>query len=437
MTKKIWITTLGCPKNEVDSENMAYILKHAGYAIAGEPDEADIVLVNTCGFIADAKEESVAAIFEAVQLKKDRPELKLVVTGCLAQRYAAALEAEIPEIDCIVGVTAQADLASVLASGEKTAIKDIDAQVPETGRVLEGAPHTAYIKISEGCDKCCTYCIIPKIRGRQRSRKMEDIEAEARMLADAGVKELIVVAQDIGEYGTDLYGGRMLYELLTRLEEIEGLRWIRLMYLYPETVDDPLIDVIAKSSKILHYLDIPFQHIDDTVLRAMNRRTCAADIRALIEKLRSRMPDVALRSTFIVGFPGETQAQFDSLCGFVAQAGLIRVGAFKYSREEDTPAAAMKRQVSEAVKQKRYDALMRIQMDVSEKLMQKFIGSTLEALIEEEIGENTYAARSYLDAPEIDGAVYVQSDTKLKAGDMVRVKIESADAYDLTGRALT
>jgi ribosomal protein S12 methylthiotransferase len=425
MTQKIWITTLGCPKNEVDSENLKYIMRQAGYGQADEPDEADIVLINTCGFIADAKEESVAAIFEAVQLKKNRPEMKLIVTGCLAQRYGAQLEAEIPEIDCIAGVTAQAELPDLIAAGKKTAFRDIDAVMPETGRVLDGAPYSAYIKISEGCDKRCTYCIIPKIRGRQRSRRMEDIEAEARMLAASGVRDLIVIAQDIGEYGTDLYGARMLAGLLRRLEKIEGIRWIRLMYLYPETVSDELIGVIAQSGKILHYLDVPFQHIDDAVLRAMNRRTCASDIHALIEKLRARMPDVAIRSTFIVGFPGETQAQFKALCDFVAQAGLIRVGAFKYSREEDTPAALMKGQVASTVKQKRYDALMRIQMDVSEKMMKNFIGRVLEVLIEEETGENTYTARSYLDAPEIDGAVYVHSDKKLQAGDIVPVCIEA------------
>lgn len=435
--QKIWVATLGCPKNEVDSENLKYVLQNAGYATANEPDEADIVLINTCCFINDAKKESIAEIFEAVRLKQAHPNIKLIVTGCLAQRYARELEAEIPEIDYIVGVTAQSDLPDILALNAKTVLTDIDADIPETGRILNDGAYSAYIKISEGCDKCCTYCVIPKIRGRQRSRKIEDIAAEARTLAERGVRELIVVAQDIGEYGTDRYGKRMLVKLLGQLEQIEQIKWIRLMYLYPETVDDALIDVMANSKKILHYLDIPFQHIDDSVLRAMNRRTNSSEIRALIRKLKSRIPDMALRSTFIVGFPGETQAQFQALCDFVAQAGLLRVGAFMYSREEGTPAAVMKCQIPASVKQRRLDSLMRVQMDVSEKLMKNYVGQKLEALIEEKIGENVYAARSYLDAPEIDGILYVRADRPLNAGDMVGVLVESADAYDLTGRTTT
>lgn len=434
MGLKILFVTLGCPKNTVDSENMAYLLSEKGYEITDDPMLADAVIINTCGFIHDAKEESVETIMQAVMLKKERSELRIIVTGCLAQRYAQELENEIPEVDLFVGTGNFYEIAETLERSEKIQLGDIDAPIEETGRVLTTPAYYAYLKLAEGCDKHCTYCIIPKIRGKQRSRKMEDILQEAQRLADSGVKELILIAQDTGEYGTDLYGERKLSELLVKLDRISGLNWIRLLYVYPETIDDALIDVMANAKKILHYIDIPFQHISDRVLKRMGRLTDSSAINHLIDRLRIRIPDIVIRSTFIVGFPQETKEDVSELADFLRSARLDRVGIFRYSKEEGTPAAEMSGQISETEKQCRYDELMAIQEAVSDSILEQYRGCTMETVIEEEAEEGVYCGRTRIDAPEIDGVIYVYSDSPLEIGEFYPVTVEDSMEYDLIGR---
>ncbi len=432
--EKIYILTLGCPKNTVDSENMAHILKIKGYEIIADAQKADIIIINTCSFIKDAKEESVDAILQAAAMKEKKKHLKIVVCGCLAQRYAAELEKEIPEADIIIGTGNFYDIDKLLSSKEKIHIDHIDREIVESGRLLSTPSHYAYIKLAEGCDKHCTYCIIPKIRGRQRSRKIEDIISEAQKLADNGVKELILIAQDTGEYGTDIYDERSLYKLLFELDKIENLNWIRLLYVYPETIDDQLIDVMANGKKILHYIDIPFQHINNEILKAMGRHTSSKQIRAIIQKLRNKMPDIVIRSSFITGFPGESKDQVVELGEFLKEAKLDRVGVFTYSKEEGTPAALMKPQIKEAEKMKRFDYLMEIQEKISDKKLEKYIDKNLEVVIEEKSEDGVYTGRSFMDAPDIDGIVYVSADDDLQIGSFYSIIVNDSMEYDLIGK---
>lgn len=432
--EKIYILTLGCPKNTVDSENMAHILKDKGYEIIADAQKADVVIINTCSFIKDAKEESVDAILQAAAMKEKNKHLKIVVCGCLAQRYAAELEKEIPEADIIIGTGNFYDIDKLLSSKEKIHIDNIDREIVESGRLLSTPSHYAYIKLAEGCDKHCTYCIIPKIRGRQRSRKIEDIVSEAQKLVDSGVKELILIAQDTGEYGTDLYSERSLYKLLHELDKIEDLKWIRLLYVYPETIDDQLIDVMTNGKKILHYLDIPFQHINNDILKAMGRHTSSEQIRTIIQKLREKMPDIVIRSSFITGFPGESKDQVVELGEFLKEAKLDRVGVFTYSKEEGTSAALMKNQIKEAEKMKRFDYLMEIQEKISDNNLEKYIDKNLEVVIEDRLEDGVYTGRSFMDAPDIDGVVYVYADDDLQIGSFHTVTVNDSMEYDLIGK---
>ncbi len=428
---KIFFLTLGCPKNTVDSENMAFLLQESGYQITHDALQADVIIINTCSFIHDAKEESVRSILELSLLKKDNNSLRIVVTGCLAQRYANELEKELPEVDLFIGTGDIYDIVELLDQSNKIHVEHINRTIVETKRILSTPAYTAYIKIAEGCDKHCTYCIIPQLRGKQRSRRIEDILSEAHSLAEDGVKEIILIAQDTGEYGTDLYQERKLFELLNELNKIDQLKWIRLLYVYPETIDDRLIDAITGNEKVLHYVDIPFQHINNDVLTKMGRKTNSDNIWTLVKKLRNRIPDMAIRSTFIVGFPGETPEAFEELADFLREAELDRVGVFPYSQEEGTAAALMKDQIPENIKQDRYEYLMELQEEVSDNNLAKNIDRVLEILIEEKLESGVYAGRSYLDAPEIDGVVYVHCNNELELGGFYNVIIDDAMEYDL------
>lgn len=437
--KKAFILTLGCPKNTVDSENMAYILESRGYEMVEDAADADYIIINTCSFIRDAMEESINSLLEATLIKKERSEVKLIATGCLAQRHAAELEKEMPEIDAFVGTGQFQNIADVLDSmSDETVIRtdDVNCPVFETGRVLSTAPYYAYLKVSEGCNKNCTYCIIPKLRGKQRSRRLEDIVREAETLAKEGVRELILISQDVGEYGSELYGKRMLPELLERLEKIEGIRWIRLLYIYPETISEELIDVMSASEKILHYIDMPLQHVNDRILRMMGRRTDRKEIEGIIRSLRDRMDDIIIRSTFITGFPTETDEEHEELLEFIRSARLDRVGFFTYSREEGTPAYSFEPQIEEDKKEERFDELMSAQEEVSIENLERFAGKTLEVIIEDRVEDGVYIGRSYMDTPDIDGEVYLESDDELEIGNIYKVLITDTLEYDLVGRKI-
>ena len=433
-SKTVYIHTLGCPKNEADSEYIASLLDERGFVLVSDPQEADIVLINTCAFVDDAKEESVEAILEACAMKEDRKDLKIGVFGCLAQRYARELKKEIPEADWFIGTGSFNDIADII-SEESGGIflGDIDTPQGEFGRLVEYDTPYAYVKISEGCEKHCTYCIIPKLKGSHRSRRMEDILSEVSILAEEeGKSEIILVAQDTAYYGIDLYGKRMISELIRRIAEIGGVEWIRLLYVYPEEVDDELIETFVSCGKLVKYIDIPLQHINDRILKRMNRRTDSAAIRELIAKLRKAVPDIAIRSSFITGFPGESDEEAQELCSFLREAHLTRAGVFCYSCEEGTPAAQMEEQIPQEVKEERRDMLMQAQMEVSEEILSGFVGRTLRVLIEDE-EEGFYVGRSYLDSPEIDGAVYVKSDKELEFNEYYEVLITDSTEYDLWG----
>ena len=433
-SKTVYIHTLGCPKNEADSEYIASLLDERGFVLVSDPQEADIVLINTCAFVDDAKEESVEAILEACAMKEDRKDLKIGVFGCLAQRYARELKKEIPEADWFIGTGSFNDIADII-SEESGGIflGDIDTPQGEFGRLVEYDTPYAYVKISEGCEKHCTYCIIPKLKGSHRSRRMEDILSEVSILAEEeGKSEIILVAQDTAYYGIDLYGKKMISELIRRIAEIGGVEWIRLLYVYPEEVDDELIETFVSCGKLVKYIDIPLQHINDRILKRMNRRTDSAAIRELIAKLRKAVPDIAIRSSFITGFPGESDEEAEELCSFLREARLTRAGVFCYSCEEGTPAAEMEEQIPQEVKEERRDMLMQAQMEVSEEILSGFVGRTLRVLIEDE-EEGFYVGRSYLDSPEIDGAVYVKSDKELEFNEYYEVLITDSTEYDLWG----
>ncbi|WP_430882733.1 30S ribosomal protein S12 methylthiotransferase RimO [Fusibacter sp. JL216-2] len=443
MELKVYFETLGCAKNQVDTEVMVGIMSENKYFAIADPQEADVIVINTCGFIESAKTESVETILDLSEYKEHGKCKALVVTGCLAERYAESLKAEIPEVDAFVGTT-QFDQILPIVEGifgrglTQIHIGDIDKSFEENlPRVLSTPKHMAYLKISEGCDNLCTYCIIPKLRGKYRSRHMEDIVLEAQKLVAEGVKELIIIAQDTTRYGIDLYDDYKLAELLEELNKIEGLKWIRLQYMYPDVIDEKLIGAIASLDKVVKYVDMPIQHASDSVLKRMNRRTDQAQIRRVVTSLRDKVPHISIRTTLIVGFPGETKEEYEALKSFVEEMKFDRLGVFAYSQEEDTPAAKMPGQVEEDIKSERRDGIMATQISISEERMNGLVGQNLEVVIEEVAQDDqeglVYIGRSSFDAPEIDGVVYVHARSKQEIGSFVHVNITDALEYDLIG----
>ena len=432
---KVYIETLGCPKNFNDTEvAKGSLCGENDFTLAASPEDADIIMVNTCGFINDAKKESIDKIFEMSAYKHAGK--KLVVSGCLSERYSKELFDEMPEVDCFIGVNEYEQLPEIFRNLDmrKNLVGGcIGDTLPRMQRKLDDNPFTSTLKIAEGCDNFCAYCVIPSIRGGFRSKRMDDVLAEAEELAAAGCKELILIAQDVTNYGIDLYGAYKLPELLRQLCRIEGIVWIRLMYCYEDRITDELIAVMATEPKICHYIDIPIQHAADTVLTAMNRRSTGASIRTTIRKLREAIPDMHIRTTLIVGFPGETEDDFEALLDFVETMRFERLGVFAYSREEGTPAGEMENQIDEAVKEARLDAIMRRQLEISLAVNEAKIGKTFTVLVEERDADGSYIGRTAYDAPEIDDSVLFTSKRALKAGDFVQVQINDAFDYDLIG----
>ena len=432
---KVYFETLGCPKNFYDSQIAGGILEAEGHEIINSPDEADIIIVNTCGFINDAKTESIEAIFDMAKYKENGA--KLVVSGCLSQRYSEELFEEIPEADIFIGVNDYDKLPQILGDTNERGrfVSDCtETELPEVKRKLDGNVYTSTLKIAEGCNNRCTYCIIPYIRGHYRSKKIENILAEARELAAAGCKELILIAQDTTYYGKDLYDEYKLPELLRELCRIDGIRWIRLMYCYEDRITDELIETIASEEKVCNYLDIPIQHASDNVLQAMNRRSTESTIKGTLDKLRSSIEDIHIRTTLITGFPGETEEDFDILYDFVEEQQFARLGVFAYSQEEGTPAAEMEHQIDEEIKQQRADDIMRMQLDISYEYNKAKIGSVMEVIVDEIDEDGSYIGRTRFDAPEIDNSVIFTSGNKLVPGDIVNVLINDAFDYDLVGK---
>lgn len=436
---KILFTSLGCDKNLVDTEVMLGELAEEGYLFTDEEAEADIVIINTCCFIRDAKEESIETILSMAELKKTGQIRALLVTGCLAQRYREEIQKEIPEVDAVLGIT---DIHSIvravretLAGGAKNHIgESAPAPVSGTRRIVTTGGHYAYLKIAEGCDKHCTYCIIPKIRGNYRSVPMEDLLEEAAYLASQGVRELILVAQETTVYGVDLYGEKRLPELLRELCRIEGLHWIRLLYCYPEEITKELVEVMRQERKVCHYLDIPIQHASDAVLKRMGRRTSEADLRKVIAMLRAEIPDICLRTTLISGFPGETEEDFIRLYQFVNEMEFDRLGVFAYSLEEDTPAALMPDQIGEEVREGRRNELMELQQEIAFEKAAEKKGQVLEAMVEGYLPEERiYVARTYMDAPNVDGYLFFEAEREIESGSFVEVEVTDSSDYDLVG----
>lgn len=454
--KNVLFVSLGCDKNLVDSEKMLGLLNEAGYRVAQEESEADAIVVNTCCFIHDAKEESVETILEMAEWKKKGRLKALIVTGCMAQRYQDEIQQEIPEVDAVIGTTGYTEIVPILdeilaeaeASQKEAAVEEpkeksfvnccpsidlLPASLADK-RVVTTGGYTAYLKIAEGCNKRCTYCIIPYIRGHYRSFPMEDLLEEARKLAEGGVKELILIAQETTVYGMDCYGRKALPELLTKLCEIEGIEWIRILYCYPEEITDELIAVMKKEKKICHYLDIPIQHSEDTILKRMGRRTNRAELVSLVEKLRKEIPDIVLRTTLITGFPGETEEEFKNMVDFVDSMEFDRLGVFPYSAEEGTKAAEMDGQITEEVKESRRDEVMALQQEISADKAASRIDDEMSVLIEGYLYEDDiYIGRTYMDAPKVDGNVFVRAEEELISGDIVPVRITGANEYDLMG----
>lgn len=418
---------------------MLGMLAKKGYCFTDDENEADAVVVNTCCFIGDAKEESVNTILEMAELKKSGRVKALVVTGCLAQRYQAEIRKEIEEVDAVIGTTAIEELPAVLDAAFAGKAEDCyhsleEKPLTDQKRILTTGGHYAYLKIAEGCDKHCTYCIIPKVRGSYRSVPMDSLLREAQALSEQGVKELILVAQETTVYGQDIYGHKALPELLERLCLIEGLAWIRILYCYPEEIDDELIQVIRREEKICHYLDIPVQHASDSILQRMGRRTDRKELTEIVNKLRREIPDICLRTTLIAGFPGETEADFETLLDFLEETAFDRMGVFPYSQEEDTPAANMPDQIPDEVKAARCDELMALQQGIAFEAAADMEGRLLLAMIEGKVAdEDVYVARTYKDAPDVDGYLFVQTDRELMTGDFVRVRITGSHEYDLMG----
>lgn len=438
MSYKVSVVSLGCPKNQVDAEAILSYLQKAGFEISSSEAQADAIIINTCGFIEDAKREAIENILECSAYKNDGNLKALIVTGCLAERYKDDITEEIPEVDVVVGIGSNKDIAQITLDAIEGRGKnsygpkeDLDMNAD---RILGSLPFTAYIKVADGCDNCCTYCAIPKIRGRMRSRKIEDIVAEAKRLAEGGVTELVVVAQDTTAYGEDIYGESKLPDLLSELCRIDGLHWIRTLYTYPERITDRLLDTIAVEKKLLPYLDIPLQHADGTILKRMNRRGDRETLAALIGKIRAKLPGVTLRTTFITGFPGETDEQFCTLHEFVKEIRFDRLGCFTYSPEEDTAAALFENQIAEQVKTDRMELIMEDQMLIAAEKNAEKIGSVVEVLIEGwDDYIKCYFGRSGADAPEVDGKVFFTSDIPLVIGDYAFVKVNDCLEYDLLG----
>lgn len=446
---KLYIETLGCPKNFNDSEGIAGIWEKAGMTVTGNPEDADVILVNTCGFINDAKTESINTVFDMIRLKEKQI---LVVAGCLSQRYADELAEEIPEVDIFMGVNDYERLPEIIENyradcqnGKECGHAPIvRSQAPcefaeFSARKLDDNPYTATLRIAEGCNNCCAYCVIPQIRGGYRSRPMEKILAEAESMAAAGTREVILIAQDVTEYGRDIYGELKLPELLRKLCRIggddlnKGFRWIRLMYCYEDKITNELIEVMASEERIANYIDIPLQHVSDSVLRGMRRRSTSHSIRDTIERLRKAIPDIHIRTTFITGFPGESQQDYDMLYDFARDTRFERLGVFAYSQEEGTPAGDREDQISEEIRAERADSIMRMQLDISRECNDAKIGSIMDVIVDGTDEEGTYMGRTMYDAPEIDNTVIFSSDDNLRPGDFVKVQIMDAFDYDLVG----
>ena len=438
---KISMVSLGCPKNQVDAEMMLYSLKQAGFEIGVPEAEADAIIVNTCGFIEDAKSEAIENILEAAQYKRDGKCKAVIVTGCLAERYRDDVTEEIPEADVCVGIGSNGDIARIVKEAIESKVSNSygkkEALNLNGKRILGGMPFTAYLKIGDGCDNCCTYCAIPKIRGRMRSRTIESCVAEAKELAAGGVRELIVVAQDTTAYGTDLYGESRLCELLRELCKIDGLEWIRTLYTYPERISDELLSLIASEPKLVKYLDIPIQHVNGEILKRMNRRGDRETLTALIKKIRIAVPDITLRTTLITGFPGETEEQYEQLHNFVKEIKFDRLGCFTYSAEEGTIAAEYDGQIDEQTKQDRAEHIMETQLDIAAEKNRAKIGTVQRVLIEGwDDYIKCYYGRSAADAPEIDGKVFFMAKRQLVIGDFVDVQINDTIEYDLLGEQI-
>ena len=436
---KVLFVSLGCDKNLVDTEMMLGMLSERGYEFTDDEQKAEAVVVNTCCFIHDAKEESIQTLLEMAELKKTGKVKAVIAAGCLSQRYSDEIQVEIPEVDAIIGTASidqVADALDEVLAGQKTNhLKDIDAE-PVFGkkRIVTTGGHYAYLKIAEGCDKHCSYCIIPKVRGKYRSIPMESLVTEAENLVEAGVKELILVAQETTLYGKDLYGKKMLPELLNRLCEISGLYWIRILYCYPEEITEELIQTISSQEKICNYLDIPIQHASDKILKKMGRRTSNEDIRNIISRVRQEIPDICIRTTFITGFPGETLEDHETVMNFVDEMEFDRLGVFTYSPEEDTPAASFEDQIDEEVKKERQAEIMELQQEIAFEKAEAMVGRAVLAMIEGKVAdENAYVGRTYKDAPNVDGMIFINTDEELMTGDFVTVKITGSYEYDLIG----
>ena len=439
---KILFISLGCDKNLVDTEVMLGMLASRGYEMTNDEQEADIIVINTCCFIHDAKEESIQNILDMAEYKKNGSAKALIVTGCMAERYRQEILDEIPEVDEVLGTTAYDRILdavdAALAGQHEVMTADLDAlPLPETKRLVTTGGHFAYLKIAEGCDKHCTYCIIPKIRGNFRSVPMERLLKEAQDLADQGVKELILVAQETTLYGKDLYGEKSLPKLLRELCKISGIRWIRILYCYPEEITDELIQVMKEEPKICHYLDLPIQHANDTILKRMGRRTSKQELIDIVQKLRKEIPDICLRTTLITGFPGETQEQHEEVMEFIDTLEFDRLGAFTYSPEEDTPAATFEDQIDEAVKEDRQADIMELQQEIAFDKAEDMIGREVLVMIEGKVAdENAYVGRTYRDAPNVDGLIFINTDVELISGDFAKVKVTGALDYDLIGELM-
>ncbi|MDY4834953.1 MAG: 30S ribosomal protein S12 methylthiotransferase RimO [Frisingicoccus sp.] len=436
---KILFVSLGCDKNLVDSEVMLGLLRDRHHVITNDEAEAEVIVVNTCSFIHDAREESIQTILEMAELKKSGQCRLLIVTGCLAEKYKDEILEELPEVDAVVGTTAYDRICDVIdrsLEGERVQSFESIDRLPlvNTRRVLTTGGYSSYLKIGEGCDKHCTYCIIPKLRGNYRSVPLENVLKDARQLAESGVTEINIVAQETTTWGKDIYGEKRFPMLLKELCKVEGIRWIRLLYCYPEEITDELIQVIKEEPKICHYLDMPIQHSSDAILKRMGRRTSRQELEDIIGKLRREIPDIALRTTLITGFPGETEEDHENLKSFVETMGFDRLGVFTYSPEEGTPAERMPDQVPEEVKEERRDELMLLQQQISAEKTEQMVGKNLDVLVEGRIPEEgIYVGRTYRDAPEVDGYIFINAEEEIISGDFVTVKVTGADEYDLTG----
>ena len=443
---KLYIETMGCPKNFNDSESIGGIWESTGMSLTDDPAEADAILVNTCGFINDAKQESIGCIFDMARFidesEKQAPDHEkkiLIVSGCLSQRYGKELADEMPEVDIFLGVNDYEKLPQLVKEYRKGKRLQAFSCQPDafyefSARKIKDNPYSMTLRIAEGCNNCCAYCVIPQIRGAYRSRPMENIIEEAELLASKGCREIILIAQDVTEYGTDIYGRLMLPELLRKLCKVDGIRWIRLMYCYEDKITDELIEVMASEENICDYIDIPLQHVSDGVLNAMNRHSTTESIRDTLGRLRAAMPDIHIRTTLITGFPGETEEEFEELLEFVEETRFERLGVFAYSREEGTVAGDMKNQIDEDVKAMRADAIMRRQLDISREINESKVGDTMTVMVDGTDEDGAYLGRTVYDAPEIDNTVIFTSDEELVPGDMVQVKITDAFDYDLVGK---